>query len=104
MKTVKFNSPKLFVDDHHGKYMMQFAWEQLAERYKAQAKKVLSQDEIEDLTDCEKEFHYDACDRLTQVTFKTPTGQKWNLQYSEGGIWAIPYCFKGKKREDFFGA
>ncbi len=102
MKT-KFVEPELFVDDHHGCYMGKLAWEYLADRYKMQAKKQLSQETINDLLDVDNEFHYDACDSLTQVTFKTETGQKWNLQYAEGGIWAIPKCFKGKKANEFFG-
>jgi len=103
MKT-KFKTPELFIDDHHGVYMGQIAWSQLANQYKLQAKKVLSEATIKDLENVESEFHCDACDQLTNVKFKTPTGQQWSLQYAEGGMWAIPQCFyRTKEANNFFG-
>ena len=83
--------------------MGKFAWEVLADKYKKQAKKHLTEDTINDLSNVDSEFYDDACDSLTQITFKTETGQQWNLQYAEGGIWAIPKCFRGKKASEFFG-
>lgn len=97
--------PELFIDDHHGIYMGQSAWKHLAERYKKQAKKVLSKETIESLeVGPDDEWYYDACDSLTRVIFKTETGQKVNIDYAEGGMWVIPHCFlRTNAASDFFG-
>lgn len=102
MKT-KFTEPKLFVDDRHGIYMGKYAYETLAPRYKKQADKALGE-YIKDITDTQSEFHDEACNILTEITFITETGQKWQLQYAEGGMWAIPFCFlRSKQANEFFG-
>lgn len=106
MKTTKNTiiEPSLFVDDHHGQYMGKIAFEQLADYYKNQAIKQMSKDDITSIQNNEDEFYCEACDSLTNVTFKTPTGQKLSLHYAEGGIWMIPNCFlRSKKAQDFFG-
>jgi len=97
--------PQLFVDDHHGQYMGQIAWQQLAEFYKKQALKVLSAETVKSLEDGpEDEWHFDACDSLTNLEFKSPTGQKLFIQYAEGGIWILPACFlRSKAANEFFG-
>jgi hypothetical protein len=100
----KWNEPTLLVDDHHGIYMGKIAYEILNERYKKQISKVASKEDIETLMNVEDEWHHDVCDRiLANFTFTTETGQKFCLAYAEGGIWAIPNCFRGKKLEEFFG-
>lgn len=98
-------SPELFVDDHHGQYMGQIAWQQLAERYKSQAKKVLSAETIKSIENGpDDEWHCDAMDSFTNVTFKTPTGQKFYIQYAEGGMWVLSaYFLRSKEANDFFG-
>jgi hypothetical protein len=106
MRTSKntITGPELFVDDHHGQYMGQIAWQQLAERYKLQAKKQLSAETIASIeAGPDDEYHHESCDSFTNCTFKTPTGQKLSIQYAEGGMWIIPACFTGKKAEEFFG-
>lgn len=102
-KTIK--KPELFVDDHHGQYMGQIAWKQLADRYKKQAAKQLSKEDITSLEEGpENQFHFEACDNFTNVTFKTETGQKLYINYAEGGMWIIPACFlRSKESEHFFG-
>jgi hypothetical protein len=99
----KWNSPTLLVDDHHGIYMGKLAWEYLSERHKQQAKKHLSPATIESIQNTEDEWYYESCDRLCRIEFRTKTGGKFTLAYAEGGIWAIPNCFRGKKLEEFFG-
>lgn len=97
--------PELFVDDHHGIYMGRIAYQQLNSYYMDQAKKQLSQDDIDSLNEGpDNEFYDESCDNLTNVTFKTPTGQKFNIQYAEGGMWLIPACFmRSKAANEFFG-
>jgi hypothetical protein len=108
MKTTKKTilQPELLVDDHHGQYMGQLAWQYLADRYKKQAAKVLSAETIKSLENGpEDEWHFEACDSLTNVEFKTETGQKVTIQNAEGGIWAIPACFmRSKAANNFFGS
>lgn len=95
MKTNKntMRDPQLFVDDHHGIYMGQLAWNKLAIRYVQQALKVLGDDDIKSLNDVEDEFHHETVDKLTRIQFKTPTGQKFTINFAEGGMWLIPNCF-----------
>jgi hypothetical protein len=103
MAKKKWTEPDLFVDDHHGIYMGQIAWQQLAERYKDQARKQLSAEDIKSIeAGPDDEWHFEAMTNLENMTFVTETGQKWELSYREGGIWAVPACYRGKKREDFF--
>jgi len=107
MKTwTKLTEPELFVDDHAGIYLGQTAFNQLAPRYKNQAIKQMSKDDIESISEGpDNEFYYDACDSFTQVVFKSPTGQKMNIQYAEGGLWLIPFCFlRTKQASEFFGS
>jgi hypothetical protein len=99
----KWNSPTLLVDDHHGIYMGQIAWQSLDNRYIEQAKKHLSQADIDALQNTEDEWYCEACDKLCNITFVGKTGVKFYLAYAEGGMWAIPHCFRGKKLEAFFG-
>ncbi len=106
MKTNRntITEPQLFVDDHHGRYMGQIAWKILADRYKKQALKVLTAEDIADLQNPDSEFYDETCDKLCNVVFKTETGQKISLVYAEGGIWVIPACFyRSKAANDFFG-
>lgn len=106
MKTSKNTivEPELFVDDHHGQYMGELAYEYLNARYKAQVKKQLSDFDIEAIQDTDSEFYYDAVNNFTNVVFKTNTGQKFNIQFAEGGLWIIPFCFmRSKKANEFFG-
>lgn len=97
--------PALFVDDHHGQYMGQIAWEQLADKYKKQARKQLSKEDVQAIKDGpENEWHHEAMDKFTNVVFKSPTGQKSRIDYAEGGMWEIPFCFlRTKKADEFFG-
>ncbi len=97
--------PELFIDDNRGQYMGQEAWRCLAERYKKQAKKVLSAEDIESLeAGPENEWHFEACDNLTKVEFSTPTGQKFYIQYAEGGMWILSkYFLRSKQANEFFG-
>lgn len=83
--------PELFVDDHHGQYMGQIAWQQLAERYKSQARKVLPKKTIEEIEKGpDAEWHFETCLSFTEVEFHTPTGQKFRIEYAEGAMWIIP--------------
>lgn len=97
--------PELFVDDHHGQYMGQIAWQQLAERYKKQAINTLSGEDIKSLENGpDDEFHFEACDNLTNVLFHTPTGQQFYIQYAEGGMWILSkYFLRSKQANEFFG-
>jgi hypothetical protein len=97
--------PELFVDDHHGQYMGKIAWEQLAERYKVQAKIALSDEDIKCIeAGPDDEFHCDAMDNFTNVEFRTETGQKFFIQYAEGGMWVLSACFlRSKAASEFFG-
>lgn len=101
-----FNQPELLCNDAHGVYMMQLTFKDLLPTYQRQAKKAIGEDAINDILagpDCE--WHFEACDSLTNVTFKTPSGQKFSINYGEGGIWAIPNCFlRTKAAEEFFGS
>lgn len=96
--------PKLFVDNHHGIYMGQIAFNQLSDYFKNQAIKQMSADDVKSiLAGNEDEFYCEACDNLTNVVFKTKTGQKLILQYCEGGIYIIPFCFlRSKQSKEFF--
>ncbi len=100
----KWNEPSLLVDDHHGQFMMQMLFKEgLDSRYLKQAKKQIGNEAYQAVLDGpDNESHFDACDEVTNCIFKTPTGQKFTIQYAEGGIWAIPYCFKNT--EEFFGS
>jgi len=107
MKTTKWTEPELMVDDHHGVYMMQLwaltnkannktVWKQI--------EKTLDSESIESLLNGpDDENHFEACQDVENMTFKTETGQKFSIAYAEGGLWAIPFCFRGKKADDFFG-
>ena len=102
----KFTEPQLLVDDHHGVYMMQLLiqqWKAENNRYWKQIARGLDDDLLQALLSVDNEWHNDACCSINSMTFKTPTGQKFEIAYAEGGIWAIPYCFKGKKLEEFLG-
>lgn len=100
----KFNQPELFVDDHHGVYMGQIAFNQLAPRYKDQAIKQMSSEDVQSLLNGpDDEFYFDGCDSLTNVVFKSETGQKMSIQYADGGMWLIPNCFlRTKQANEFF--
>lgn len=105
MAKKKWTEPELMSDDHNGRYMGQHVWKTLAERYKIQARTKLSAEDIASLeAGPDDEFYDEACDNLTNVNFRTETGQKFTIQYAEGGMWAIPACFRGEKAEKFFGA
>ena len=95
--------PILLVDDHHGIYMGKFAWESLAERYKKQAiAQGFNQEYQSDISNIENEFYCDACDMLTGITFKTPSGQRFWITYSDGGMWIISlYVLRSKQFKDF---
>jgi len=95
--------PILLVDDHHGIYMGQIAWEILADRYKKQAIAQGFDDEFQsDISNIENEFYCDACDKLTYITFKTPSGQKFWINYYDGGMWIISaYVMRSKQFTDF---
>lgn len=97
--------PELMCNDAHGIYMMQLTYDSLLPRYKKQALKELGEETIQDIIDGpDNEFHFDACNSLTNVTFKTETGQKFTIQYAEGGTWAIPACFaRSRAASVFFG-
>lgn len=106
MRTNKntITEPQLWVDDHHGQYMGKIAYEQLNDRYKAQANKALSEEDIKSILDTDCEFHHESVDNFTRIDFETETGQKFNLQFAEGGIWLIPFCFyRSKQANEFFG-
>lgn len=107
MKQTKntITEPQLFVDDHHGQYMGQIAWEQLAERYKKQAAKVLSAEDIKSIENGpEDEWHCEAMDNFTRIEFHTPTGQKFYIDYAEGGMWVLSASFlRSKAASEFFG-
>lgn len=99
-----FKEPELMADDHHGVYMMQLLAKELLPRYQKQIEKAIGPEAWQSVINGpDDEHHWDACDSVTNVTLTTPTGQKWSLQYAEGGIWAIPACFtRTKKFESFF--
>jgi hypothetical protein len=105
MKNKKWNEPELMADDHHGQYMMQLLVKDgLKPFILNQIKKQVTPETWESLQDVNNEWHFDACDTVTGLTLKTETGQKFSLQYAEGGLWAIPACFmRTKKANDFFG-
>jgi hypothetical protein len=105
MKENKMKQPELFVDDHHGVYMGQIAWKQLASKFKKQARKALSKETIKSLEDGPESVWYcDACDEFTNIVFRLETGQKIQIQYADGGMWVIPFCFlRTKAANDFFG-
>ena len=90
-------TPELLCDDHHGQYMMQLLVKELQPRYQKQIRKQIGGEQFESLKDVEDEFHMDACDAVTNCTLTTPTGQKFVIQYAEGGLWAIPYCYMRTK-------
>ena len=107
MKNTKWTEPELMVDDHHGVYMMQlFVKQQKTDNTSTWKQIVKSCSEWtvnKILAGPDDESHFEACDNLTQKTFKTQTGQKFRIEYCEGGLWAIPFCFKGKKADEFYG-
>ena len=64
----------------------------------------MSKESIESLLNIDDEFYDESCDELTNVELKTPTGQKFHIQYAEGGMWLIPNCFyRTKAANEFFG-
>jgi len=85
--------------------MGQIAWQQLAERYKKQAIKKLSEEDIKSIElGPDDEWHCEAMDNFTNIEFKTPTGQKLWINYAEGGMWVLPACFlRTKAANEFFG-
>lgn len=96
--------PELWVNDSHGIYMGKIAYEQLNERYKKQANDCLNVDEIWAIEEMDDEEYNDAVDKFTQIEFKTESGQKFNIQFAEGGLWVIPFCFyRSKQANEFFG-
>jgi len=96
--------PILLVNDANGIYMGKFAWESLADRYRYQAIAQGFNEEFQsDISDIESEFYCDACDKLTSITFKTPSGQKFWINYFDGGMWIISaYVMRSKQFTDFF--
>jgi len=106
MKTNKNTilGPELFVDGHHGIYMGKLAYEYLAEEYKKQALKKLGKETIDEILDMDHENHHEAVDEFTRIQFKRPTGQKFTINFAEGGMWVIPNCFwRTKEADSFFG-
>jgi hypothetical protein len=104
MNKERITSPQLFVGDNEGQFMCQSAWDQLADRYKEQARKVLSPKVIAAIeAGPDDEFHCEACDNFTRVEFKTPTGQKFHIDYAEGGMWVFSAQFmRSKAAKEFF--
>jgi hypothetical protein len=103
----KWTTPDLLVDDHHGVYMMHLlvkGEKQHRGRIYHELQKNLNPFALRSLlAGPDDEGYWEACDRVTQLTFTTPTGQKYVIDYVEGGLWAIPFCFRGKAREAFYG-
>lgn len=98
--------PTLLADDHHGQYMMQLLIDGGLKPYILnQIKKQVCSETWESLKSIDDEFHFDACDTVTNLTLKTETGQKFSIQYADGGLFAIPNCFarSSKKMSEFFG-
>jgi hypothetical protein len=93
MKTT-FINPELFVDSHHGIYMYKFMYECLNERYKKQLN--LSPEDVAIICNPEHENYIDVAEDILNFTFKTKTGQKWQLECNED-IWAVPYCYMRTK-------
>lgn len=106
MKTNKqtMKEPVLICDDHHGVYMMQLTCQTLQERYKKQIIKQVGAETWQDVINGpECENHFNACNSVTGCTLKTETGQKFHIDYAEGGIWAFPACWmRTKKADEFF--
>lgn len=108
MKTTKNTmlEPELLADDHHGQYMMQLLITGgLTPFVLRQIKRKVSPETWESLQDVNNEWHCEGCDTVTNLTLKTESGQKFTIQYGEGGIWAVPACFARSERKmnEFFG-
>ena len=103
----RWTKPDLLVDERHGVYMMHL----LVKGEKSHRGRIYH--ELEKnlntfllraiLQGPEHENYWEACDRVTQLTFTRPSGQRFIIDYVNGGLWAIPHCFRGKAREDFYG-
>lgn len=93
----QFKEPELLCNDHHGTYMMKHTIEELLPKYRRQIRKQIGEENWEALKDIEHEFHFDACDAVTNCLLKTETGQQWHIDYAEGGLWAIPRCYMRTK-------
>lgn len=104
MTKKKWDEPELMADDHHGQYMMQLLCKDILPIYQNQIIRKIGKDGWQAIMDGpDNEIHFEVCDEITNIELKTQTGQKFSLQYAEGGIWAIPACFmRTKKANDFF--
>jgi len=103
-----FRTPELLVDDHHGVYMMNLlvkCEKQFRGRIYHEMEKWMNPFYLKALLDGpDSEEYWDACDRVCNMTFTTRSGGKFIIAYVEGGLWAVPHCFRGMAREEFFGA
>jgi hypothetical protein len=103
----RWTTPDLLVDDHHGVYMMHLLVKgerQFRGRIYHELQKNLNPFILRAiLQGPDHEDYFEACDRITQLTFTRPSGQRFVIDYVEGGLWAIPNCFRGKAREAFYG-
>lgn len=85
--------PILMVDSHHGIYSWQIFVSQLNSYLHSQIKADL----ITDLSSPDNEFYCDAADEVSQMTFKTPSGQKLFIHEYEGDIYLVPACYARTK-------
>ena len=103
----RWTTPDLLVSDNQGVYMMHILVQgekDFRGRIYHELQKNLSPFKLRALlAGPDHELYWEACDRVTQLTFTRPSGQKFIIDYVEGGLWAIPHCFRGRAREAFYG-
>jgi hypothetical protein len=96
--------PELLVRDAAGIYMMEMCINEVLPDYiKQQILDKVGNGVYDSATDKEDEFHFDACDAVTNCTLKHKEGWEFFIQYCEGGLYAVPIEFlESKEAEEFF--
>jgi len=102
----KFTEPLLLVDDHHGVYCGQFAYQWLADYLKDQVNAKLSSEDIKAIeAGPDHEWHHEAVDNMTNLILTDRDGVDFYIMFAEGGVWCIPVSFleDEEKSSQFFG-
>jgi len=102
MNNAKWNKPELLTDSHHGIYCPQLTVKALAPIYQEQIKAKHFESFEAVCNGPDSEWYWGSWEDILNMTFVTPTGQKWSI-YQNEDVWAVPACFaRSKAANEFF--
>jgi len=90
----KFKEPELLVDDHHGVYCGQFAYQWLLPYLQQQIKDKIGEKNVASIdAGPEDEFYWEAVDRMEDVKLTDENGVEFYIMFREGGVWVVPVSY-----------